>query len=59
MRFGCYSYFAVGASLNIGTAETVGVMLVTALGLVFTGLLIMLLFQNRAAVAAFIRTKSH
>jgi moderate conductance mechanosensitive channel len=55
VRFGCYSYFAVGAALNIGMTETVGMILVKALGLVFTGLLIMLLLQNRTAMATVIR----
>ena len=54
-RFSLYSSYALGLALNIGMTEAIYVTSIKILGLTFAGLVVMLLLQNRHAIAHFIR----
>lgn len=55
IRFAAYSYFAVGVARYMGLDETWIAIVSKALGLIFAGLLVMLLLQTRAGMARVIR----
>jgi small conductance mechanosensitive channel len=55
VRFCVYGYFAIEAALELGMSATADAVLEKSLGLVFAGLLIMLVLQNRVGVARIIR----